>query len=193
MINSDNDWQLIDRARTGDHQAFAVLVMRYQEPVVHFCYRMTGSLQDAEDLAQESFIRVHGHLDRLQPKAKFSTLLFGIARNLTLNFLRDMARRGRGKMDSLDSIAGSPNSSDSAKARPDTRAQLNEIASHIEKALAVLSQEHREVLVLREINGLDYDTIAEITGCKKGTVRSRLARAREQLRLTLLQRGGNEL
>ena len=92
------DWDLIEKARSGDMAAFAELVRRYERPVVHFCQRMIGSREDAEDLAQDSFVRVYRYLDRLTPTAKFSTLLFGIARNLTLNFIRDSGRRGRGKI-----------------------------------------------------------------------------------------------
>ena len=97
-----DDWALVARAQSGDSDAFAVLVRRYQAPLIHFCYRMAGSRQDAEDIAQEVFVRLHRYLARLNPHAKFSTVLFGIARNLTLNYLRDMARRGRGRTQPLD-------------------------------------------------------------------------------------------
>ena len=85
------DWDLIERARHGEMEAYAELVRRYERPVVHFCQRMVGSREDAEDLAQESFVRVYRYVDRLTPSAKFSTLLFGIARNLTLNFMEGTA------------------------------------------------------------------------------------------------------
>jgi len=100
------DWDLVARARSGDTAAFAELVRRYQTPVIHFCLRMTGSIQDAEELAQDTFVRVHRYLARLTPRARFSTLLFGVARNLTLNFLRDAKRRGRGRTLPLDAAAG---------------------------------------------------------------------------------------
>ena len=90
------EWPLVERAQQGDTEAFTLLVRRYQQPVIHFCYRMLASAQDAEDVAQETFVRLYRYLDRLQPDAKFSTVLFGIARNLTLNHLRDTKRRGRG-------------------------------------------------------------------------------------------------
>mgnify|MGYP001012871027 CR=1 FL=1 len=80
-----DDWALIARAQSGNTEAFATLVRRYQTPVIHFCYRMVGSRQDAEDVAQEVFVRLHRYLARLAPQAKFSTVLFGMARNLTLN------------------------------------------------------------------------------------------------------------
>ena len=95
-VSEPSDWDLVAQARDGDMESFAELVKRYERPVVHFCQRMVRSREDAEDLAQETFVRVFRYLDRLTASAKFSTLLFGIARNLTLNFIRDSGRRGRG-------------------------------------------------------------------------------------------------
>ncbi len=187
------DWDLVARARTGDMESFARLVHRYEGPLIHFCYRMVGSHQDAQDLAQESFVRVYRYLDRLQPEAKFSTALFGMARNLTLNFLRDSARRGRGKHWSLHENIDEVRSLADESHRPDREARLREIEQVLEEALSSLSPEHREVLILREIQGLDYDAIAAIVRCRKGTVKSRLARAREQLRTRLSELGGDLL
>lgn len=185
-----DDWELVARARQGDLQSFATLVRRYQGPVVHFCQRMTGSLQDAEDVAQECFVRVHRHLGRLEPQAKFSTVLFGIARNLTLNHLRDSARRGRGQSQPL---SAAPETRTQATVAPDYQARLREIEAALAEGIAQLSPEHREVLLLRESQGMDYDAIAHVLGCRTGTVKSRLARAREQLRLRLVAMGAEEL
>ncbi len=173
--------------------AFTELVQRYERPVVHFVQRMVGSREDAEDLAQESFVRVYRYMDRLTPHAKFSTLLFGIARNLTLNFIRDTGRRGRGVTYSLTDEDNVERSLEDASLQPDRSARLHEIDNMIEEGLAMLSPKHREVLILRELNGLDYSTIAEIVKCRKGTVKSRIARAREQLRRHLERMGGEEL
>ncbi|MCC6486451.1 MAG: sigma-70 family RNA polymerase sigma factor [Candidatus Hydrogenedentes bacterium] len=188
-----SDWDLVAQARGGDMDSFARLVHRYEAPLIHFCFRMVGSHQDAQDLAQESFVRVYRYLDRLKPEAKFSTALFGMARNLTLNYLRDAGRRGRGKVRSLTR----EDETDSAVAddvhRPDREARLREIEGILERALDSLTPEHKEVLVLREIQGMDYDAIAAIVRCRKGTVKSRLARAREQLRVRLIELGGELL
>ena len=167
-------------------EAFAELVRRYQVPVMQFCLRMAGSPQDAEEIAQDSFVRVYRHLNRLTPRAKFSTFLFGIARNLTLNFVRDSRRGGRDVTQSLETAR--PIRDDSG--RPDRAARLEEMEDMIERGLEMLSDEHREVLVLRELNGMDYETIARVTKCRKGTVKSRLARAREQLRIQIVRLGG---
>jgi RNA polymerase sigma-70 factor (ECF subfamily) len=192
-MTSDNDWELVALARDGDMRAFAELVRRYERPVVHFCQRMVGSREDAEDIAQESFVRVFRYLDRLQPSAKFSTLLFGITRNLALNFIRDSGRRGRGITHSLTTDDQQEMAIEDERLRPDRSARLNEIESLIEQGLALLTPEHREVLILRELQGLDYTTIAEIVNCRKGTVKSRIARAREQLRQHLERLDGQDL
>jgi RNA polymerase sigma-70 factor (ECF subfamily) len=181
-----SDWELVARARADDMDAFAELVRRYQGPVMRFCQRMTGSAQDAEEIAQDSFVRVYRHLDHITPQAKFSTLLFGIARNLTLNALRDAKRHGRGNLEPLDIANPAPDET----LRPDRAARLKEMESIVERGISMLSPEHREIIILREINGLDYDTIAEVLKCQKGTVKSRLARAREQLRESVRTIGG---
>ncbi|MCC6144917.1 MAG: sigma-70 family RNA polymerase sigma factor [Candidatus Hydrogenedentes bacterium] len=184
-----DDWELVARAQRGDRQAFAELVRRYQDPVVHFCQRMVGPLQDAEDLAQEAFVRLHRHLPRLRPQAKFSTFLFGVARNLALNHLRDGRRRGREGSQPLEALP----LADIAQPGPDRAARLREIETLVAQCLEELSPEHREVLLLRDLQNMDYDSIAKIIHCRVGTVKSRIARAREQLRLRLIERGGDLL
>ena len=192
-MSEHSDWDLVALANDGDMDAFAELTRRYQRPVIHFCQRMVKSREDAEDIAQESFVRVFRYLDRLTPSAKFSTLLFGIARNLTLNFIRDAGRRGRGVTYSIYEDDGQERVLEDESLRPDRAARLNEIESMIDEGLSMLTPKHREVLVLREINGLDYTTIAEIVRCRKGTVKSRLARARQQLRQNMENLGAEHL
>jgi RNA polymerase sigma-70 factor (ECF subfamily) len=192
-VDGVSDWDLVERARQGGMDAYAELIRRYERPVIHFCQRMVGSREDAEDLAQESFVRVYRYVDRLTPSAKFSTLLFGIARNLTLNFIRDSARRGRGTTYSLTDDENVERSLEDDSLRPDRAARLHEIDGMIEQGLSMLTPKHREVLILRELNGLDYGTIAKIVRCRKGTVKSRIARARDQLRRHLERMGGQEL
>jgi RNA polymerase sigma-70 factor (ECF subfamily) len=193
MGKPTDDWELIAQAKLGDMDAFAELVARYQRPVVHLCQRMVGSRQDAEDIAQDSFVRVYRYLDRLEPAAKFSTLLFGIARNLALNFIRDSGRRGRTVTHSLTNDDQREQLIEDEHLRPDRTARLKEIDEMIEAGLALLSPKHREVLILRELQGMDYSSIAEVVKCRKGTVKSRIARAREQLRLHMERLGGESL
>lgn len=180
-MQDTEDWALAFRARDGDTDAFARLVRRYQRPVVHFCARMTGSLEDAEDVAQEVFLGLHRSLPTLEPRARLSTLLFGIARNLSLNCIRNGKRRGRDRMVSLDAAVVEH----AGGVTPDRHAQASELGSLLEAALLRLPEDQREVLLLREFEHMDYGAIAETVGCPVGTVRSRLARARESLRREL--------
>jgi RNA polymerase sigma factor (sigma-70 family) len=188
-MTEDGDWNLVRRAQAGETAAFATLVRRYQAPVVRFCERMTGSLSDAEDIAQEAFVRMYRHLPKLEERAKFSTLLFGITRNLTLNYLRDDSRRGRGRSipAELAPLEARPSQ------QPMHQARQGEMQEILQRALARLSSAHREILLLREVEGMEYDAIAQTLQCERGTVKSRLARAREQLRLAIIEMGGNPL
>lgn len=188
-----SDWELVARARSGQLSAFEDLVRRYQAPLVGFCRRMLGSTQDAEEIAQESFVRVYRFLDRLRPDAKFSTLLFGIARNLALNAIRDASRRGRNVTESLSRDDLSERPIADTGHTPERAARLREIEELLEQALSELSPDHREVIVLRELQGLEYEAIAAIVKCRVGTVKSRLARAREQLRARVELLGGDLL
>lgn len=184
-MHGPSDWDLVARAQRGEMDAFAEIVRRYEKPVIHFCRRMLHSEQDAEDLAQESFIRLHRYLHRLRPRAKFSTALFGIVRNLTLNHLRDMRRRGKEMTQPLEKQPLAL----LEQRTPDEQAHLREIEGAVAWGIAALAPDHREVLLLRDIEGLDYASIARIVRCRKGTVKSRIARAREQLRLRLAAAG----
>jgi RNA polymerase sigma-70 factor (ECF subfamily) len=186
-MNEVDDWALVARAQSGDRAAFAALVRRYAVPLAHFCQRMTGSAEDGEDLAQEALVRLHRHLPRLAPQARFSTVLFGIARNLTLNHLRDTARRGRGKTQPLEA---QPLAAEAAR-QPDRQARFRELETLVQQAIGLLSEEHREVLLLRETQDMDYAQIAETLAIAPGTVKSRIARAREQLRIRLIELGVN--
>lgn len=188
-MNTSPDWELVSHAVAGDDAAFATIVRRHERSVVHFCFRMVGSREDAEDLAQESFIRLYARLGRLRPRAKFTTYLFAVARNLSLNFVRDQRRRGRDVTGPLDRVSEQA----SARGRPDRAAQLDEAAALIERALAGLSTEHREVLLLRDLQGFEYAAIGRIIRRGPGTVKSRLARARDALRRRLTELGGLEL
>ncbi|NLV45973.1 MAG: sigma-70 family RNA polymerase sigma factor [Candidatus Hydrogenedentes bacterium] len=186
-MTPDEDWSRARRAAKGDMDAFAALVNRYQRPVIQFCYRMTGSMVDAEDIAQETFVNLYRSLDRLRQESAFSTVVFCYARNATLNHLRNTGRRRRW----LDAFRRENDASAAGWERPDRRAQAKDIATMLDAGIAALAPEFREVFILREFEGLDYQRIAGIAGCPVGTVRSRLARAREQLREYLARTCGD--
>ena len=181
------DWDLARSAAEGDRDAFAALVNRYRQPVIRFCYRMAGSMADAEDVAQETFVNLYRSLGRLRREHAFSTVVFCYARNAILNHLRGAGRRRRHLQAFQHEQAGTA----SAALRPDRRAQAADAAAMLEAGIAALPPEFREVFILREFQGVDYQGIAEIVGCPVGTVRNRLARAREQLRAQLADTYGD--
>lgn len=188
MAKVDEDLDLVLRSKKGDMSAFGELVERYQSLVINFCYRMVGNREDAEDIAQETFLRAFAAIGRFQPRAKFSTWLLTIAKNLTLNLIRNERRR----LKRVDST-GSPDESvpvvdlaPNGKPGPDEVVLREERARYVRLALRDLSDTHRTIIVLRDFEGMAYEEIAGIMGCRKGTVKSRLSRARERLKEILL-------
>ena len=184
MARADKDTDLVLRSKNGELSAFGELVGRYQSLVVNFCYRMLGNREDAEDIAQETFLRAFAAIRRFEPRAKFSTWLLAIAKNLALNLLRDERRRGRDvhiarvfeeEMQATDLVA-------SDNPGPHEALCQEERAQYVRRALQQLSDTHRTIIVLRDFEGRTYEEIAKIMRCRKGTVKSRLSRARDRLR-----------
>jgi len=188
MAKVDEDLDLVLRSKKGEMSGFGELVNRYQSLVINFCYKMLGNREDAEDIAQETFLRAFAAIGRFQPRAKFSTWLLAIAKNLTLNFIRNEQRRIQG----VDAVGSSDETvqvidlAPSGNPGPDAFALQNERARYVHRALRELSDTHRTVIVLRDFEGMTYEEIAGIMSCRKGTVKSRLSRAREQLKDILL-------
>lgn len=168
------DAVLAARARDGDTPAFVELVGRHQDRVFRFVLRMTGSRDDAMDLTQETFMKAWQAMPRWRPEAKFGTWLLQIGRNGALDLLR---RRGMVGFDALEADAPVPDHAPGPEQQMRTR-QRYEL---LETALQAIAVEHREVLLLREIEDLSYAEIAATLGVAEGTVKSRLARARMAL------------
>lgn len=172
---------VVARYLAGDPRAFGEIVRRYQQRLLNFVLRMIGDRERAEDLVQEAFIRVHRHLHRFDPTKKFSTWIYTIASNLAKNELRNRSRsplvfyqssRSRHDEDTR------PLQFEDSHTRPDdmfTNRHLKELVDH---TVAHLTAHHREVFVLRELEGKSYEEIAAVTHCNLGTVKSRLNRAR---------------
>jgi RNA polymerase sigma-70 factor (ECF subfamily) len=165
----------------GEERAFSELVDRYQARLLNFIYRTIGDRDRAEDLVQEVFIRVYRHLHRFDRSKKFSTWAYTIASNLAKNELRNRARNPlvlfqtlRGANDDEDR----PLQFEDTTARPDDLFRKRHLRELVEDTVAKLPEHHREVFVLRELEGKSYEEIAEITSCNLGTVKSRLNRAR---------------
>jgi RNA polymerase sigma-70 factor (ECF subfamily) len=182
IVADDNT--LVTRARAGDEAAFQELVARYQRKVYGVAYGMLHSSEDAMDVTQEAFIRVHRYLDRFKGTSSFFTWLYRITVNLCIDHIR---REGKAQtVDYDDSIDHSgeeggypaPPSLDMNPARAMDRKELREM---ITKALDTLSPNHRAVILMREVEGLSYKEMAAAMKCSKGTIMSRLFHARRRM------------
>lgn len=169
-----SDHEHAARAREGDAGAFAELVRRHQDAVFRFVLRMVGTRDEALDLTQDAFVRAWQALPQWQPEAQFRTWLFRIASNAALDALR---RRRVVAFEPLDETwqvaAGEPD--------PEERLALKQRVAALGAGLAKLSAEHREILLLREVESMAYEEIGAVLGLSEGTVKSRLARARAAL------------
>jgi RNA polymerase sigma-70 factor (ECF subfamily) len=165
----------------GERRAFNELVERYQNRLLNFVYRTTGDRERAEDLVQETFIRVYRHLHRFDQSKKFSTWVYTIASNLAKNELRNRSRNPLvlfqmfRKGDDGDSR---PLEWEDNTYRPDDLFRKRHLKSMVDSAVDQLPEHHRTVFMLREMEGKTYEEIADITGANLGTVKSRLNRAR---------------
>jgi RNA polymerase sigma-70 factor (ECF subfamily) len=178
-----SDSELVERYLAGDTRRFRELVERYEDRMVNFIQRSIGDRDRAQDLAQEVFIRVYRHLKRFDQEKKFSTWIYTIASNLAKNELRNRARNPIVLFQTLTSSWDDdhrPLQFEDSSMRPDDLYRKRRLQELVEQAADQLPLHHREVFVLREIEGKSYEEIAEITGTQLGTVKSRLNRARNR-------------
>lgn len=182
----ENEDALVARARRGDTAAFGQLVERYQDALFNGIYRMVSRREDAEDLAQETFVRAFRAIARFQGRSSLYTWLYSIAMNLVISHRRKASTAaGRANPLSLQQLHdgdGRPLELNSHGERPEDDAERHERHQLLHEAIGRLEEEHRTVVVLRDIEGFDYQAIAELLGCPRGTVKSRLHRARLALR-----------
>jgi RNA polymerase sigma-70 factor (ECF subfamily) len=169
---SDDD--CVRRAQAGDRTAYSILVRRHQASLHRHLARMVGSSDEALELAQETFVRAWQALPRWEPGAQFRTWLFRIASNAALDVVR---RRKTVEFIPLDDAF---EAADTA-AGPERLAQAAQEVRRLEAALARLAPEHREVLLLREVEDMSYEEIGRVLAIAEGTVKSRIARARAAL------------
>jgi RNA polymerase sigma-70 factor (ECF subfamily) len=185
-----SDPAVVEQARKGSEAAYRELLTRYERPVFSLIFRMVRDRETAEDLAQETFIKVLNNLDRYSPEFKFSSWLFKIANNLTIDHLR------RRRVDTI-SIEGAPDAvtADSAKATsisvvsanesPLEELESRELGTAIERAIGKLRPEYRACIMLRHVEDKSYEEIAEIVKLPLGTVKTYIHRARHELRAAL--------
>ncbi len=181
----DPDRTLVNEASAGSLDAFDTLVRRYQTRLVNYALAIVHDTGEAEDVAQETFIRVYRSLKRFRGDSSFKTWLYTIATNTARTAIERRGRRERVGDQSLDDDAQALGA-DRVRARgPDAETALI-TREAIDRALATLSDELRVAVVLRDVEGLDYSEIAEVTSVPIGTVESRIFRARRKLRTMLL-------
>jgi RNA polymerase sigma-70 factor, ECF subfamily len=168
--------------RRRDGAVFEALVREHQDRVYDFCVRMLGDAEEAFDVAQEIFLAVHQHLAGFRADAKLSTWIYRIARNQCLNRLKYLQRRGRGRRDEYGeanelSITAALGGAD----RPDEALDARREQAALRLAIGKLDEDARALVLLRDVEGLSYEEIVDITDLPEGTVKSRLHRAREKL------------
>jgi RNA polymerase sigma-70 factor (ECF subfamily) len=189
-----DDLSLVTQAKTGDAAAFRALVVRYQRKVYAVALGVVKDPDLAWDVAQEAFVRVHQHLAEFEAKSAFSTWLFRITTHLAIDAVR---RERRSQKDEVDDVnegdlaeGGEGILSTSLGNDPRENVLRRELAGKIQEALAELPEKHRTILVLREVEGLSYEELAERLALHKGTVMSRLFHARKKMQALLRRYAG---
>ena len=184
---SASDDELLERCRTGDETAFNALVRRHQQRAFNVAFQLLRNPEDAAEVAQDAFVRIYRSVKEFRGECEFTTWLHQIVVNLAHNKHRWWKRRGRQSSVSLDSAwemdgGGAPMQMAASGDAPDVEAVKSEFVKRLYGKLEELPRKFREVLVLRNVEGLSYEQIASVLGCSIGTVKSRIARARESLR-----------
>ena len=180
--------RLVERLKQRDEAAFNELIRLYEGRIFRLVFRMLGDRAEAEDLAQEVFITVFKSIDGFRGDSKLSTWLYRVATNHCKNRIKYLQRRARGKKKEFDELSehdaleSATMSSSSTIARPDQMLEAYQKEKILKDAIGALDEEHRELIVLRDIEHMTYEQIQEITGLAEGTVKSRLHRARHALR-----------
>ncbi len=182
-----DDRLLVKRAQTGDLSAFDELVRRYQERVYATIYHMTSNHEDAHDLAQESFIKAYQALKSFKGDSSFFTWVYRIAINKTINFLKQRKNRMHMSLNDLDFNAEHDPELVALISEKTPRREVNlvELQERLNEAMQKLSETHRLVVALHDVQGLSHEEISKIMDCNTGTVRSRLFYARQQLQAYL--------
>lgn len=188
LMDSRTESQLVQSARSGDRVAFEQLYRKYNDRIFNFSKRITGSPEDAGDVTQETFVRAWNALPKLRADETFGVWLHRIALNRSRDAVKKKGREFALSMDSGATDAeGAPSPLEivSDKPTPENLLMDGEVRDAVSKAVDSLSDHHREVVTLHHLEGMDVEEVSEVLGIPRGTVMSRLSRAREALRRKL--------
>ena len=182
-MDTQTEWELIRRCRSGSTSAFEPLVRRYEDGALAIAYGFLGDTDEAADAVQDALVKAYRTLGRMKEGSAFGPWFRTILRNHCLDRLRSPSRRAeRWSEHSLNAVAANDPPASAAVER-------EELSALVQGALSAISAEHREVLVLKEMEGFSYAEIAEATGIPAGTVASRIYHARAALKMVLISRG----
>ncbi|MDB4508235.1 sigma-70 family RNA polymerase sigma factor [Akkermansiaceae bacterium] len=180
---SDPDHDLVCRAQNGDTRAFDDLVVKYSPKLYGMVYHMTSNKDDTHDLLQDIFAKAYRSVKRFRGKSTFYTWIYSIATNMTLNFLKKRNRRATWSLDDVDSgIQNDDAMVDiSHGANPRHQSGVNELQKKLNEAMQGLSEDHRAVVTMFDIQGIPHAEISKVLGVSEGTLRSRLFYAHKQM------------
>ena len=188
VLTREEERDIIKRVLSGETQVCETLVLANQRNIYNLCFRMTRNPEDANDLAQDAFLKAYQNLAGFKGDSSFSLWIYRLTSNLCIDFLRKEKRRTKSSLTYLDD-AGETQELEIVDERftPERALEKTEAIEQLQKGLDTLTAEHREILLMREIDGLSYDEIAEVLNISSGTVKSRIARARQNLTKLLLE------
>ena len=186
-VTAADENKLVNKAVKGDNSAFEALMEKHMGIIYNIALRMTANQDDAEDMTQEIMIKIFRSLGSFKGNSKFSTWIYRVAVNTCLDELKKKKNK---KHLSLDAEISGDDGENQIEIKddspsPEKLAEQNELRDMVAAAVKLLSDEHRAVIVLRDIRGMSYSEIAGILGCSDGTVKSRISRARAQLKMIL--------
>ena len=189
-MTREREAAIINAVLDGDVNAYEILVKEYEKNVYNLALRMTGNSEDAYDMSQEAFIKAYNSLSSFRGDSKFSVWLYRIVSNVCLDFIRSRSRKATVSL-SVENDEGEETELDIADeaSSPQTLLDRSLTRDAVRRGLQALPPDHREILLLREIQGLSYDEIAETLNLEVGTVKSRIFRARKKLCAFLIKDG----
>lgn len=185
-----SDAEIVERIKAGEQHLFDILVQRYSSRAYQIAYGVLGTREDAEEVAQDVFIRIFKALPKFRGDSEFTTWMYRIAMNLARNKYRYNKSRGANKKISMQETIDDSDSRTliqvpEPRLSPDSEVGLEEYQKDIMREIENLPPLYRDALVLRNVEEMSYEQIADVLGCKLGTIKSRIARAREELRRRL--------